>query len=69
MTVVSTYSGAPLSVFLQNPILQIQAAQNMKNDIMHKFTDKDIAKAREMGYTDSALVAGAWAGGIGGVRN
>lgn len=68
MTVVSTYSGAPLSVFLQNPILQIQAAQNMKNDIMHKFTDEDIAKAREMGYTDSALVAGAWAGGIGGVR-
>lgn len=59
MSVVSTYSGAPLSVFLQNPILQIQAAQNMKNHIMHQFTEDDLARARELGYKDSALIAGA----------
>jgi hypothetical protein len=59
MNIVGTYSGVDAQTFLNNPIIQIQAAQNMKNHIMHQFTEEDLAKARELGYTDSALIAGA----------
>ena len=59
MDIAGTYSGVDAQTFLNNPIIQIQAAQNMKNSIMNQFTANDLAVARSKGYTDSALVAGA----------
>lgn len=54
---------------LKNPKKQIQLAiQLLKNNI-RTFTDEDRKKARELGYSENALWAGAWLGGVGGVRN
>lgn len=68
MPIARQYSGVGKQDYLSNPIIQIQAAQRMKNDILRQFTEEDWAAAREKGYTVSAMVAGAWAGGVGGVR-
>lgn len=68
MNIAGTYSGVDSQTFLSNPVIQLKAAQNMKNHIMNMFSAKDLEVARAKGYTDSALVAGAWAGGVGGVR-
>ena len=68
MNIAGTYSGVDPQTFLNNPVIQLKAAQNMKNHIMSMFSSKDLEVARAKGYTDSALVAGAWAGGVGGVR-
>lgn len=54
---------------LKDPKKQIQLAiQLLKNNIS-TFTDKDRKKAQELGYSENALLAGAWLGGVGGVRN
>ncbi len=68
MNIAGTYSGVDSQTFLSNPVIQLKAAQNMKNHIMSMFSANDLEVARAKGYTDSALVAGAWAGGVGGVR-
>ena len=68
MPVARQYSGVDQQTYLNNPIIQIQAAQRMKNDILRQFTQKDWEVARAKGYTTSAMVAGAWAGGVNGVR-
>jgi hypothetical protein len=41
MPVARQYSGVDQQTYLSNPIIQIQAAQNMKNDILRQFTQKD----------------------------
>lgn len=68
MPIARQYSGVGKKDYLSNPILQIQAAQRMKNDILKQFTAEDWAAAQRKGYQPSAMVAGAWAGGVGGVR-
>lgn len=59
MNIAGTYSGVDPQTFLNNPVIQLKAAQNMKNHIMSMFSSKDLEVARAKGYTDSALVAGA----------
>ena len=59
MNIAGTYSGVDSQTFLNNPVIQLQAAQNMKNHVMNMFSTKDLEVARAKGYTDSALVAGA----------
>lgn len=68
MDVAGQYSGVSHQTFLNDPIIQIQSAQRMKNDALGQLTDRDWAAADAKGYTASALVAGIWAGGIGGLR-
>lgn len=68
MDVAGQYSGVSHQTFLNDPIIQIQSAQRMKNDALRQLTDKDWAAADAKGYTASALVAGVWAGGIDGLR-
>ena len=68
MPIARQYSGVGKQDYLSNPIIQIQAAQRMKNDILRQFTEEDWAAAARQGYSASAMVAGAWAGGVGGVR-
>lgn len=57
-----------VTAFLSNPILQIQSANKLANKFLSNFSKKDLDKARELGYSDSALVAGAWLAGAGGVK-
>lgn len=54
--------------FLNNPILQIQSADKLANKFLSSFNSEDKRLAREKGYSDSALVAGAWLAGAGGVK-
>ena len=65
---VRSIAGVSVNEFLNNPVLQIQSANKLADMFLDMFTERDIQVAREKGYTDSALVAGAWAGGVGGVR-
>ena len=55
--------------FLNNPKVQIkQAIQLLQNNI-RTFTDEDWKKGEESGYGIDSMLAGAWLGGVGGVRN
>lgn len=65
---IRTYANTDVETFRNNPILQIQSADRLAKSFLKGFSEKDIAKARELGYSDSALIAGAWLGGVGGVR-
>lgn len=41
MDVAGQYSGVSHQRFLNDPIIQIQSAQRMKNDALKQLTDKD----------------------------
>ena len=66
---ISKFAGVDIQTFRNNPILQIKAAEKLANAFLSQFTEEDKKRARELGYSDSALVRGAWMGGVGGVRN
>lgn len=65
---IMDYAGVDIDTFRRSPEIQIKAAHKLANAFLSGFSDKDRARARELGYTDSALLAGAWLGGVGGVR-
>ncbi len=66
---ISKFAGVDVSTFRNDPVLQIKAAEKLANSFLAQFTEADRKRARELGYSDSALVRGAWLGGVGGVRN
>jgi len=66
---ISKFAGVDISTFRNDPVLQIKAAEKLANSFLSQFTEADKKRARELGYTDSALVRGAWLGGVRGVRN
>lgn len=66
---ISKFAGVDIQTFRNSPILQIKAAEKLANAFLSQFTEEDKKRARELGYSDSALVRGAWMGGVGGVRN
>ena len=65
---VGQYAGVDLDTFRRNPVIQIQAANNLANYFMNSFSKTEIQRLHQMGYSDSAIIAGAWLGGPGGVR-
>lgn len=65
---VGQYAGVDLNTFMNSPVVQIQAANNLANYFMNSFTKTEIQRLHQMGYSDSAIIAGAWLGGPGGVR-
>lgn len=65
---VGQYAGVDLNTFRNSPVLQIQAANNLANYFMNSFSKAEIQRLHQMGYSDSAIIAGAWLGGPGGVR-
>lgn len=65
---VGQYAGVDLDTFRNSPVLQIQAANNLANYFMNSFSKTEIQRLHQMGYSDSAIIAGAWLGGPGGVR-
>ncbi len=60
--------GVSVEQFRNNPKLQIEAAANLANQFKSQFTEEDRKLAKEKGYNENALLAGAWLGGVGGVR-
>ena len=56
---IRDYAGVDIDTFRRSPEIQIQAAHKLANAFLSGFRDKDRARARELGYTDSALLAGA----------
>lgn len=65
---ISRFANSDIETFRNSPELQIKAAQKLADAFLKGFTKEDYKKARELGYSDSALLAGAWLGGVGGVR-
>lgn len=45
--------------FLNNPDLQIKSANRLADRFLSSFSKKDFERAKDLGYSDSALVAGA----------
>lgn len=66
---ISKFAGVDVTTFRNDPILQIKAADKLADTFLSQFTEADKKRARELGYSDSALVRGAWLGGVQGVRN
>lgn len=65
---ITRFAGVDTATFRNSPELQIKAADKLANAFLKGFSKEDIKKARDLGYSDSALIAGAWLGGVGGVR-
>ena len=54
--------------FVNNPELQIEMAWKLLNDFKNSFTKYDWEAANDKGYSESAMIAGAWLGGARGVK-
>lgn len=65
---VGQYAGVDLDTFRRNPVIQIKAANNLANYFMNSFSKTEIQRLHQMGYSDSAIIAGSWLGGPGGVK-
>lgn len=65
---ITRFANTDIETFRRSPELQIQAAQKLAESFLKGFSKEDYKRARELGYSDSALLAGAWLGGVGGVR-
>lgn len=65
---IGQYAGVDLDTFRNSPVIQIQAANNLANYFMSSFSKTELQRLHQMGYSDSAIIAGAWLGGPGGVR-
>ena len=65
---ITYYANTDLNTFRNNPELQIQAAYKLLKDFEKSFTAADLKKAEDLGYSRDSLLAGAWLGGVNGVR-
>lgn len=65
---IRAYANTDIETFRNDPVLQIKAAMKLAKEFMSALNDKDKKRAKELGLSDSALLAGAWAGGAGGVK-
>lgn len=65
---IKDIANVDISTFLNNPVLQIQSANKLADKFLSNFDSKDLKQAKKLGYSASALVAGAWLAGPGGVK-
>ena len=65
---IGTYAGTDIATFRNNAKLQIQAANKLAKEFMSSFSQNELDRMHKMGWTDNAIIAGAWLGGPGGVR-
>lgn len=65
---VGLYAGVDLDTFRKSPVLQIRAANKLANEFMRSFSKTELDRLHKLGWTDNAIIAGAWLGGPGGVR-
>jgi hypothetical protein len=64
---IGQYAGVSLEEFRNNPKLQIIAANKLADSFLKNMTEEDRTRAKRAGYSDNALIAGAWLGGNGGL--
>lgn len=65
---ITTYAGTDVETFRNNPKLQIKAAIKLAKDFEKGFSKQDLEEAKKKGYSMNGLLAGAWLGGVEGVR-
>lgn len=65
---ITRYAGTDIETFRNNPELQIEAAIKLAKQFEKGFSQDDLNKASNLGYSRWALLAGAWLAGNGGVR-
>ena len=61
--------GIDFQEFLNDPQMQISKAIEVLKNNISTFTDEDWKKGEELGHSRLGMLAGAWLGGVGGVRN
>lgn len=66
---IGTYAGTDINTFRNDAKLQIQAANKLAKQFMSSFSQSELDRMHKMGWTDNAIIAGAWLGGPGGVRS
>jgi hypothetical protein len=64
---IGKYSGLDIEEFRNNPKAQILAAHGLATGFLSGLSKEDRELAKKLGYTDNALLAGAWLGGNGGL--
>lgn len=65
---IGMYGGVDIDTFRNSPVLQIRAANRLANSFMSSFSKTELQRLHNMGWTDNAIIAGAWLGGPGGVK-
>lgn len=65
----SNRQGISYEKFVSDPVLQIETAWKLLNSHVNNLNADDIDKAQQKGYTQSSMLAGAWLGGLQGMRN
>lgn len=65
---ISHYANTDIETFRNNPELQIKAAIKLAQEFEKGFSQKDLQKAKELGFTKFGLLGGAWLAGVGGVK-
>lgn len=66
---IKQLSGLSVDEFKNNPVAQIKTAAKLYNQFLSQVKNLGIYDlAKRKGYSDNAIVAGAWAGGGGGVK-
>ena len=65
----NNFKGTSGESLLKDPNSQIRHAIQLMKQNISTFTESDWELGRQKGYTKNAMLAGAWLGGVGGVRN
>lgn len=65
---IGIYGGVDIDTFRNSPVLQIRAANKLANSFINSFSKTELQRLHNMGWTDNAIIAGAWLGGAGGVK-
>lgn len=65
---IGKYAGVDINTFRNSPVLQIKAANSLANEFLHSFSSTELKRLHDLGWTDNAIIAGAWLGGPNGVR-
>ena len=66
---IGIYAGTDINTFRNSAKLQIQAANKLAKSFISSFSQNELDRMHKMGWTDNAIIAGAWLGGPNGVRN
>ena len=64
---ITRHAKVDLKTFLSSPVLQIHAANSLANEFLNSFGKTNLDRLHSLGWTDNAIIAGAWLGGPGNV--
>ena len=64
---ITRHAKVDLKTFLSSPVLQIHAANSLANEFLNSFGKTNLDRHHSLGWTDNAIIAGAWLGGPGNV--